>query len=87
MKYKIRNVIKSNNFLFEAIHKMSKKKTKKFLLIESKNFKKLTYIEKFERYSRCFHIEKVIQILVLLHNVCEHFSKKITQIKAIEKYY
>ena len=87
MKYKIRNIIKSNNFLLETIHKMSKKKIKNFFLIESKNFKKLTYIEKFERYNRCFHIEKIIQIFVLLHNVYEYFSKKITQIKTIEKYY
>ena len=87
VKYKIRDVIKSNSFLLETIHKMSEKKTKRFLLIESKNFRELAYIEKSERYSRCLHIGEVTQILVLLHNVCEHFSKKITQIRAIEKYY
>ena len=87
MKYKIQNVIKTNNFLFEAIHKVSKKKIRKFLLIENRNFRNLTYIEKSKRYNRCFHVEEVIQTLVWLHNVCEHFSKKITQARAIEKYY
>ena len=87
VKYKIRNVIKTNSFLLEAIHKVSKKKIRKFLLIENRNSRDLTYIERSKRYNRCLHVEEVIQTLVLLHNVCEHFSKKITQARAIEKYY
>ena len=87
VKYKIRSVIRTNSFLFEAIHKVSEKKTRRFLLIENRNFRDLTYIERSKRYSRCLHVEEVTQTLVLLHNVCEHFSKKITQARAIEKYY
>ena len=87
VKYKIRNVIRTNNFLFETIHKVSEKKTRRFLLIENRDFRNLTYIERSRRYNRCLHVEEVIQTLVLLHNVCEHFSKKITQARTIEKYY
>lgn len=40
--------------------------------------KKLIYIEVCRKYNRCLHESEIVKILILIHNVYDHFSEAIT---------
>ena len=86
MKYKITNVCSLREYLFESSKKIIKRRSNRFTLIEEE-LNELVYRENNEKLFRCLHEREVSNVLILMHNVHDHFSERIILQRTIERYY
>ena len=75
IEYYKTKISKTESILAETEHKITKRKAKRFILIEyNDNTCELTYRESSEKLSRCIHQGQVFGTMKILYNLHGHFS-------------
>lgn len=88
VEYHKTGVSKTESILAETEHKITKRKAKRFILIEHDDDTcELAYRESSGKLSRCIHQGQVFGTMEILHNLHGHFSDQITLKRCVGKFY
>ena len=66
--------------------RIAKRKSNKYILVD-KESKELAYREKNGKLARCLHESEIFKMLILLHDVHDHFVEDITLRRVISRFF